>query len=538
MRRRCGRLGNGSLAAALVVAVLATVSTPAASTSGFGDVDANAFYTDAVQWMVDNAITTGVSATCFAPDEPVTRGEAAAFLWRMEGAAAPVTTHPFADVMTSWQHDPVSWLFENEITTGTSLTTYTPDGVLTRGQMAVLLHRLAGSPVPTASPTFGDVTAEWQITPVAWLAATGITTGTSPSTFSPDDAVTRGQVATLLYRYRGSPPIVVDPDSRGCETFNSLAGINTIDEFSGFTSSGLAQWSSSVPGIQDIQIPSTADDTQQSMLWLPPVGDADQPIMVILHSWNADYRQHAGIPHAMWAQENGWAVIAPDFRGPNDDPSAGGSDLAVQDVVDAIDFAVTQGGVDADAVYAVGYSGGGMMALLLAGRHPDKVTAVASWGPPHDLAEFYAHSQALARPYTNEIAAVCGGNPTVSDLARDECLRRSPLTYLPSIAENEIPVLIAQGIRDPIVQTSAAAEIFNPLAAPSDRLSGDQIQRLGAGIVDVGLPPWAGTHTFFGPGDPAPVFARRSGPVLLVYFDATHDMVYGATARWFASDPG
>ena len=75
MRRRCGRFGNGSLAAALVVAVLATVSTPAASTSGFGDVDANAFYTDAVQWMVDNAITTGVSATCFAPDEPVTRGE-------------------------------------------------------------------------------------------------------------------------------------------------------------------------------------------------------------------------------------------------------------------------------------------------------------------------------------------------------------------------------------------------------------------------------------------------------------------------------
>ena len=81
MRRRCGRFGNGSLAAALVVAVLATVSTPAASTSGFGDVDANAFSTDAVQWMVDNAITTGMSVTCFAPDEPVTRGEAAA-LWR------------------------------------------------------------------------------------------------------------------------------------------------------------------------------------------------------------------------------------------------------------------------------------------------------------------------------------------------------------------------------------------------------------------------------------------------------------------------
>ncbi|NIR35251.1 MAG: S-layer homology domain-containing protein, partial [Actinobacteria bacterium] len=51
--------------------------------AGFGDVGAGRFYTDAVQWMVDNDITTGVSPNCFCPDDPVTRGQAAAFMWRM-----------------------------------------------------------------------------------------------------------------------------------------------------------------------------------------------------------------------------------------------------------------------------------------------------------------------------------------------------------------------------------------------------------------------------------------------------------------------
>src|SRR5690606_7283074 len=123
------------------------------------------------------------------------------------------------------------------------------------------------------------------------------------------------------------------------------------------TASGKSRWTSSVP-VEAIVITSTIDGAEQHAWWLQPQGE-DRPLLVILHSWSSDYRQHAGIPYAMWAAENGWAAIAPDFRGKNDSADAVGSDLAVQDVIDAIDFALSQPGVAPDLVYAVGYSGGG-----------------------------------------------------------------------------------------------------------------------------------------------------------------------------------
>jgi len=526
------------LVASLTMSVMVATSSPAAGVAGFGDVRSDSFYTEPVQWMVDNEITTGISPDCFGPDQSVTRGQAAAFMWRMEGSPAPDGAHWFGDVVAPWQQDAVSWMAENDITTGTTPTTYSPDAPLTRGQTAVLLHRLAGNPDAPPPDRFRDVIKAWQIAPVGWMLDEGITTGTSWTTFSPEDTVTRGELATFFYRYKGSPEVVVDDEGRGCETFDSLAGINTIGDFSGFVATGSSRWTTSVPGIQDIRIPSTADGAQQPAFWLPPTGEGDQPLVVILHSWSAGYTQHAGIPYAMWAQENGWAVVAPDFRGKNDNATAVGSDVAVQDAADAIDFAVAQAGVDADRVYVVGYSGGGMMALLLAGRHPDKVTAVAAWGPPQNLVEFYDFSRRNGRSYANHISAACGGDPRVAGPVQDECLKRSPITYLDNARDNEIPVFIAQGLQDPFVHSAGAAKVFNPLADPDDRFTAAEIDLFGRGIVPGHLPDWSDTTTYFGAGDPGPVFARESGSALLVYFAAGHDMVYNATARWFASEPG
>ncbi len=524
------------LVVSLTMTGVASVS-PVAAVAGFGDVASDRFYSEPIQWMVDNAITTGISPECFGPNDPVTRGQAAAFMWRMEGSQVPGGTHDFADVELAWQQDPVSWLFDNGITMGTSSTTFSPKDHLTRGQLAVMLHRLEDSPDAPPPVQFPDVARAWQITPVGWMLQQGITMGTSSTTFSPEATVTRGQLATFLHRYKGSPPVVVDPESSGCETFDSLAGLNTIGDFSSFVASGAARWASAVPGVQDIRIPSTVDGAQQPAFWLPPTGDGDQPVLVILHSWSAGYTQHAGIPFARWAQENGWAVIAPDFRGKNDDTLSTGSDLAVQDAADAIDYAVAQSGVDADRVYVVGYSGGGMMALLLAGRHPEKVSAVSAWGPTHDLVDFYDFSRSRGLGYTTHISVACGGDPRVAGPVRDECLKRSPVTYLDSARESGVPVFIAQGIRDSFVPPNAAADVFNLLADPEDRLSAAEVDVFGGGAVPGHLSDWAATVTHFGGGDPGPVFARQSASVLLVYFQAGHDMVYNATARWFASDP-
>ena len=70
------------------------------------------------------------------------------------------------------------------------------------------------------------------------------------------------------------------------------------------------------------------------------------------------------------------------------------------------------------------------------------------------------------------------------------------------------------------------------------RVASDQIAQFGNSAVPTDLPVWSGVETFFTPGDPSPVYAQQSAAVRLVYFDAGHDMIYNAAARWFGSDPG
>ena len=144
------------VAALLSLAMLSTVS-PVASVAGFGDVEDGRYFTAPVQWMVGDGITNGTSPSCFSPSVSVSRGQAAAFLWRMEGRQA-AEPHPFSDVDKGWQQDPVSWLFAEGITTGTSATEFSPGDPVTRGQMATFLYRYQGSPpvtVDASSPACG-----------------------------------------------------------------------------------------------------------------------------------------------------------------------------------------------------------------------------------------------------------------------------------------------------------------------------------------------------------------------------------------------
>ena len=102
------------------VLVLSVASSPAGGVAGFGDIDVDKYFTEPVQWMVDNSITGGTSPTCFSPGDAVTRGQAAAFMWRMEGSPTGAPPHSFTDVFAAWQQVPVSWMVEQTITTGTS----------------------------------------------------------------------------------------------------------------------------------------------------------------------------------------------------------------------------------------------------------------------------------------------------------------------------------------------------------------------------------------------------------------------------------
>ncbi len=191
-----------------------TAASPAAGVAGYGDVADDEYFTKPVQWSVDNDIA-GIDGDCFLPDAPVSGGEAAVYIWNMEGQpSAP--SHSFIDVTDESQNAAVSWMSHNQITTGTTPTTFEPDTTLTRAHLVTFLHRLIGEPEAPAHP-FVDVHASWQQNSVSWASHTGITTGTSPTTFEPDNTLTRAHLVTFLWRYKGKPEVTVDPDTPRCD---------------------------------------------------------------------------------------------------------------------------------------------------------------------------------------------------------------------------------------------------------------------------------------------------------------------------------
>jgi len=166
----------------------------------FTDVDPGAYYYDAVQWAVDKGITSGTTDTTFSPDTPCSRAQTIVFLWRAAGSPAPKSrTNPFSDVKEdAYYYDALLWAAERGIATGTA---FQPDEAVTRGQVAIFLYRSAGSPAVKGNDKFTDVASGSDCyLPASWAAAKGITSGTTETTFSPDTSCTRGQIVTFLYR--------------------------------------------------------------------------------------------------------------------------------------------------------------------------------------------------------------------------------------------------------------------------------------------------------------------------------------------------
>lgn len=181
--------------------------TPApggATQNPFVDVKQGDYYYDAVQWAVGKKITSGTSATTFTPDGICTRAQTVTFLWRSQGSPkAAGAENPFTDVSKdAYYYDAVLWAVEQGITNGTSATTFSPDATVTRGQTAAFLWRVAKQPQvdQTANP-FADVTQDaYYYNAVLWAVAKEITNGTSSTTFSPDQGCTRAQIVTFLWR--------------------------------------------------------------------------------------------------------------------------------------------------------------------------------------------------------------------------------------------------------------------------------------------------------------------------------------------------
>ena len=185
------------------VTVKATFMEDNSMLNFFVDVPAGDYYYDAVLWAAENGITGGVDDTHFAPTATCTRAQAVTFLWRAAGSPAPESSvNPFTDVNAgSYYYDAVLWAVEQGITKGTSDTTFSPNANCTRAQIVTFLWRSQKFPAADGVNPFTDVAADaYYADAVLWAAESGVTSGTTATTFSPNATCTRAQIVTFLYR--------------------------------------------------------------------------------------------------------------------------------------------------------------------------------------------------------------------------------------------------------------------------------------------------------------------------------------------------
>ena len=170
----------------------------------FTDVKPGAFYAEAVGWALANGITKGTGDTTFSPGKGCTRAEVVTFLWRAAGEPEPASDDcPFGDVSAkNYYYKAVLWAVEKNVTTGTSPTAFSPSATCTRAQIVTFLWRYNGAPKQgNGRNPFTDVKrSAYFYDAVLWAVENNVTAGTSATKFSPSAVCTRGQVVTFLYR--------------------------------------------------------------------------------------------------------------------------------------------------------------------------------------------------------------------------------------------------------------------------------------------------------------------------------------------------
>ena len=277
----------------------------------------------------------------------------------------------------------------------------------------------------------------------------------------------------------------------------------------------------------------------QPALFYAPKAKEPVPLLVALHTWSGNYVQKMSIPYAQWCIEKGWVFIHPNFRGPNRNPQATGSELVIADILSAVDYAKTHANVDASRIYLVGLSGGGYTALLMAGRAPDVWAGVSAWVPITNLADWYSECRKLKCDHADDIVKSCGGPPGTSTAIDLEYRKRSPVTYLSSPLMGEavsLPLDINAGIRDGHrsggVPISHSLMAFNLIASEKDRISEEDIKYF---VEKAQVPPHLRkplTDPTY--GEKIPLFRRTSGNARITIFDGGHEIVYEAALSWLA----
>lgn len=200
----------------------------------------------------------------------------------------------------------------------------------------------------------------------------------------------------------------------------------------------------------EVEIPSSLDSEMQPAYFLGSKGDAVRPLIVSLHSWSAGYEQKDSL--SWFSIGENLNYIHPHFRGPNNNPMACGSRAVIQDIDDAIGYAIAHGHVDTTEIHVIGGSGGGYATLLAYMKSRYAIKSFSAWVPITNLVDWYYESVGRDQKYANDIAMAtqAGGtdvsNPSINEA---EARRRSPVFMsTPTTLRQQSMLRIYTGIHD------------------------------------------------------------------------------------------
>ena len=199
----CKRFGALLLALVLTFS-LSVTAFAAVEDTGFSDVDADDWFADSAVYVRDNGIMNGTSATTFDPNGTTSRGQIAAILYRAAGSPAASGGTAYSDVAeTAYYASAVRWAAANGVVTGYADGTFRPNDPITRQQLAAILWRYAGSPAAESGTDYADESAiaAYAVTAVDWARDTGVISGRDGNRFDPSGRATRAQAAVILHRY-------------------------------------------------------------------------------------------------------------------------------------------------------------------------------------------------------------------------------------------------------------------------------------------------------------------------------------------------
>jgi len=311
--------------------------------------------------------------------------------------------------------------------------------------------------------------------------------------------------------------------------------------------SGIGGGTVAVQAVRDDEIPQTQvgqtvsplDGEMQPLLyWAPETAVTEAtPLFVFVHSWSSDYLQDNG----KWLKEcarRKWIWLHPDFRGVNQSPKACGSKFARQDVLDAIRFAKEKFHVDSERIYLAGVSGGGHMALLMAGHHPDQFSAVSAWVGPTDLMDWHQFHCQDGKPqkYAIMIEKSLGGVPGASPAIDADYRDRSPVFHLQNAGD--LPVSIWSGVEDGhtgSVPIRHSLRAFNAIAEShgSAVISSREIEELSTAKALVA--PTVEDIVIDAALDREILLRRRSRGSMVTIFDGGHESIPATAFEWLES---